>query len=73
MEILSNPSVVQHNPSDLTTELEDVEALVRRWQGRWKRHGFGNCCVCDEIPPSTTREMMAWTGRSPTARERGGF
>jgi hypothetical protein len=24
--ILANPSVVQHNPSDLVTELEDVEA-----------------------------------------------
>ena len=43
--ILSNPSVVQHNPSDLVTELEGVEALVRHWLGHWERHGFGNCCV----------------------------
>jgi [ribosomal protein S5]-alanine N-acetyltransferase len=46
--ILSNPSVVQHNPSDLVTELEGVEALVRHWLGHWERHGFGNCCVFEE-------------------------
>lgn len=46
--ILSNPLVVQHNPSDLVTELEDVEALVRRWLEHWERHGFGNCCVFEE-------------------------
>ena len=46
--ILSNPSVVQHNPSDLVTELQDVEALVRRWRGHWERHGFGNGCVFEE-------------------------
>ncbi|WP_240474460.1 GNAT family N-acetyltransferase, partial [Intrasporangium chromatireducens] len=37
LEILSDPSVLQHNPSDLLTELEDVEALVRRWLGHWER------------------------------------
>ncbi len=46
--ILSNPLVVQHNPSDLLTELEDVEALVRQWLAHWERHGFGNCCVFEE-------------------------
>jgi [ribosomal protein S5]-alanine N-acetyltransferase len=48
LEILSNPLVVQHNPSDLVTELEDVEALVRRWLGHWERFGFGNCSVFEE-------------------------
>jgi ribosomal-protein-alanine N-acetyltransferase len=46
--ILSNPAVVQHNPSDLVTELEDVEALMRHWLGHWERFGFGNCCVFEE-------------------------
>lgn len=46
--ILSNPSVVQHNPSDVVTELEDVEALVTRWLGHWERHGFGHCSVFEE-------------------------
>jgi len=46
--VLSNSSVAQHNPSDLVTELEDVEALVRRWLGHWEQHGFGNCCVFEE-------------------------
>lgn len=46
--ILSNPLVVQHNPSDVVTELEDVEALVRQWLGHWERHGFGNCCVLEK-------------------------
>ncbi len=46
--ILSNPAVVRHNPSDLVTELEDVEALVERWQAHWDRYGFGNCSVFDE-------------------------
>lgn len=48
LRILSNPSVVQHNPSDLVTEFEDVEALVNRWLGHWELHGFGNCCVFEE-------------------------
>lgn len=48
LPILSNPLVVEHNPSDLVTELEDVEALVGRWLEHWERHGFGNCCVFDE-------------------------
>lgn len=46
--ILSNPSVVQHNPSDLVTKLEDIEGLVRQWLAHWQRHGFGNCCVFEE-------------------------
>ncbi|GAB3882732.1 GNAT family N-acetyltransferase [Terrabacter terrigena] len=48
LDILSDPSVVQHNPSDLVTELEDVEALVTQWLRHWERHGFGNCCVFEE-------------------------
>lgn len=48
LEILSNPSVVRHNPSDLVTQLPDVEVLVRRWLGHWEQHGFGNCCVFEE-------------------------
>lgn len=46
--ILSHPSVVEHNPSDLVTQLEDVEALVSRWLEHWEQHGFGNCCVFEE-------------------------
>ncbi|MFM6849306.1 MAG: GNAT family N-acetyltransferase, partial [Terrabacter sp.] len=48
LEILSSPSVVQHNPSDLVTDLEEVEALLRRWLGHWETYGFGNCCVFEE-------------------------
>lgn len=48
LEILSNPAVVQHNPSDRVTELASVEALVRQWLGHWERHGFGNCCAFEE-------------------------
>ncbi|WP_344060819.1 GNAT family N-acetyltransferase [Terrabacter lapilli] len=43
--ILSDPAVVQHNPSERVTELEDVEVLMRHWLAHWERHGFGNCCV----------------------------
>ena len=46
--ILSNPLVVEHNPSAVVTELEDVEALVGQWLEHWERHGFGNCCVFEE-------------------------
>ena len=48
LEILSSPSVVQHNPSDLVTELGDAEALVSQWLAHWDRYGFGNCCVFEE-------------------------
>jgi RimJ/RimL family protein N-acetyltransferase len=48
LEILSSPSVVEHNPSDLVTDLEDVEDLLRRWLAHWERHGFGNGCVFEE-------------------------
>lgn len=40
--------VVQHNPSDRATDLDDVEALVTRWRGHWERFGFGNCSVFEE-------------------------
>ena len=48
LEILSNPSVVRHNPSDRVTQLDDVDALVRRWLRHWEQHGFGNCGVFEE-------------------------
>ena len=48
LEILSSPSVVHHNPSDLVTEPDAVEALLGRWLAHWQRHGFGNCCVFEE-------------------------
>jgi len=48
LRIVSNPVVVQHNPSDLVTELADVEKLVARWLEHWRRHGFGNGCVFEE-------------------------
>lgn len=48
LEILSNPSVVQHNPSELVTDLKGVESLVTRWLRHWEQHGFGNCCVFEE-------------------------
>lgn len=39
---------MQHNPSDLVTERNDVEELVRHWRGRWEQHGFGSCCAFEE-------------------------
>ena len=47
LRILSNPSVLEHNPSDLVVELAEVEALLERWLEHWSRHGFGNCCVVE--------------------------
>lgn len=48
LQILSDPAVARHHPSELVTELDDVEALVRRWLGHWEQHGFGNACVFEE-------------------------
>ncbi len=46
--ILSNRSVVEHNPSDLVVELSEVERLLGRWLEHWSEHGFGNCCVFEQ-------------------------
>ncbi|MER7070923.1 GNAT family N-acetyltransferase [Terrabacter sp. NPDC000476] len=48
LRILSDPAVARHHPSELVTELDEVEALVGRWREHWEHHGFGNCCVVEE-------------------------
>ena len=48
LRILSNRSVVEHNPSDLVMELSEVEVLLGRWLRHWSEHGFGNCCVFEK-------------------------
>lgn len=48
LRILSNRSVVEHNPSDLVVELSEIEVLLRRWLEHWSEHGFGNCCVFEK-------------------------
>ena len=50
LRILSNRSVVEHNPSDLVMELSEVEVLLGRWLRHWSEHGFGNCCVFEKRP-----------------------
>lgn len=45
LRILSNKSVVEHNPSDLIVDLDEVSALLSRWLKHWNDHGFGNACV----------------------------
>ena len=47
LRILSNRSVVEHNPSELVVELAQVEALLARWLEHWSDHGFGNGCVVE--------------------------
>src|SRR4051795_9095233 len=48
LRILSNRSVVEHNPSDLVVKLSDIELLLGRWLEHWSEHGFGNCCVVEK-------------------------
>jgi len=48
LRILSNRSVVEHNPSDLVVELFEIEMLFGRWLKHWSEHGFGNCCVLEK-------------------------
>jgi RimJ/RimL family protein N-acetyltransferase len=48
LRILSNQSVIEHNPSDLVVELSEIEALLWRWLDHWSEHGFGNCCVVEK-------------------------
>lgn len=48
LRILSNRSVVEHNPSDLVVELSEVQALLGRWLQHWSAYGFGNCCVIEK-------------------------
>ena len=48
LRLLSDPSVVEHNPSDLVVKLSEIEALFGRWLGHWSEHGFGNCCVFEK-------------------------
>ena len=48
LRILSNRSVVEHNPSDLVVELSEIEMLFVRWLKHWSEHGFGNCCVLEK-------------------------
>lgn len=48
LAILSDPRVVEHNPSDQVADLPRVEALITRWLKHWDVHGFGYYCVFDD-------------------------
>jgi [ribosomal protein S5]-alanine N-acetyltransferase len=48
LRILSNRTVVEHNPSDLVLDLSEIEVLLGRWLDHWAEHGFGNCCVFEK-------------------------
>lgn len=48
LAILSDPMVVEHNPSDRVTDLLEVEALITRWLEHWDVQGFGYYCVFED-------------------------
>ncbi|MFG3498728.1 GNAT family N-acetyltransferase [Streptomyces sp. NPDC047928] len=37
----SDPATCLHNPSDALADREEAEALFRRWDAQWERHGYG--------------------------------
>ncbi|WP_147916379.1 GNAT family N-acetyltransferase [Ruania zhangjianzhongii] len=45
LAIAGDPRAVEHNPSDLISDLAEAEDLVGRWIQHWERHGFGYWCV----------------------------
>lgn len=47
-ELLTNPLVVYHNPSDAVSVPADVMWVLRRWIYHWAQEGFGNCCVFEK-------------------------
>jgi [ribosomal protein S5]-alanine N-acetyltransferase len=36
-----DPKACAHNPSDMLATRSDAEDLFGRWDGHWRRHGFG--------------------------------
>ncbi|MFF4576123.1 GNAT family N-acetyltransferase [Streptomyces sp. NPDC001410] len=48
----SDPETCSHNPSDALARFEEAEALYRRWDDQWRRHGYGYWVVrrhgCDQ-------------------------
>jgi ribosomal-protein-alanine N-acetyltransferase len=45
LAIIGDPKAVQHNPSDLVTDLAEAQDLVGRWILHWLDRGFGYWCV----------------------------
>lgn len=45
LAIAGDPRAVEHNPSDLVSDLAEAEELVGRWIQHWERRGFGYWCV----------------------------
>lgn len=43
--ILSDPAVIEHNPSDRLTSVAAADALIGRWLEHWTVNGFGNGVV----------------------------
>lgn len=41
LAIHQDPLAVGHNPSDALTDRCEADALFRRWDQHWARHGFG--------------------------------
>ncbi|WP_267893390.1 GNAT family N-acetyltransferase [Streptomyces kebangsaanensis] len=39
--IHSDPAACAHHPSDALAERSGAERLHRRWDDRWRRHGYG--------------------------------
>jgi len=53
LAIHQDPRAVAHNPSDALATREEAKALYQRWDGHWRRHGFGYWVVRrrDSWPP----------------------
>lgn len=45
LAIAGDPRAVEHNPSDLLTDLTEAQDLVGRWIRHWLDRGFGYWCV----------------------------
>lgn len=45
LAIVGDPRTVEHNPSDLVSDLAEAEELVGRWIQHWELRGFGYWCV----------------------------
>ncbi|MFD5792642.1 GNAT family N-acetyltransferase [Streptomyces diastatochromogenes] len=41
LAVHSDPETCTHNPADALARFEEAEALYRRWDGQWERHGYG--------------------------------
>lgn len=45
LAIAGDPRTVEHNPSDLVSDLAEADELVDRWIQHWELRGFGYWCV----------------------------